>query len=76
MNTAIKSHWRLAWRTFVKAVRVTVQTIAVVARAKYYSVRFAEKLAEGKRQRAAAEQEMLMDNGVWVMVDGKIKKEF
>ncbi len=76
MNTAIKSHWRLAWRAFVKALKVTLQTLSAAVRARYYSVRISEKLQEDRRNLIAAEQEVLMGDGTWVMVDGKIKKEF
>ena len=36
MNQQIKSHWRLAWNTFVKAIRVTIDTIKENRRARKY----------------------------------------
>lgn len=37
MNQAIKSHWKLAYRCLVKAIKVTFQTIRAMHRAKIYT---------------------------------------
>lgn len=44
MNQQIKSHWRLAWRSFVKAVQVTVDILKEDHRARKYRLKIAPDL--------------------------------
>lgn len=44
MNQQIKSHWRLAWRSFVKAIQVTIDTIKEDRRARSYRLKIAPDL--------------------------------
>lgn len=39
MNKQISSHWRLAWRTFKKAIKVTFSVFAQMMRANLYSMK-------------------------------------
>ncbi|MCC7158856.1 MAG: hypothetical protein IT281_04900 [Ignavibacteria bacterium] len=48
MNQQIKSHWRLAWRTFVKAIKVTIDTIKEDHRARKYRLKIAPDLRSQK----------------------------
>jgi len=49
MNQQLKSHWRLAYRTFVKAIKVTINTTLNSLRAHLYiqkSYRYLERQRE------------------------------
>ena len=46
----IKSHWKLAFKSVLKAVKVTLQTVASVIRASKYSFSISDKLAEQRRK--------------------------
>lgn len=59
MNNAIKSHWKLAYRTFIKAVKVTFQTLYAMIRASRYSLVSQDKLSELRREISRAEIEVL-----------------
>jgi len=39
MNTQVKSHWRLVWRTFKKAIKVTIGIFFQMLRANLYSMK-------------------------------------
>lgn len=63
INTAIRSAWGMAWRSFVKAVKVTLQTTAAVLRAHKYSLGISDKLNAQRREYDKLEQEKL--NNYW-----------
>lgn len=44
ISLAIKSHWRLAYRSFKKAIKVTLQEIKQSIKAHNYSFRMADDL--------------------------------
>lgn len=46
----IKSHWRLAFNAFLRAVKVTFQTAAAAVRAHKYSFTVADDLTEQRRK--------------------------
>lgn len=59
MNQAIKSHWKLALRTFIKAVKVTFQTLWAMVRASRYSFVSQDKLSEIRREISKVEIEAI-----------------
>lgn len=59
MNQSIKSHWKLAYRTFIKAVKVTFQTLFAMMRASRYSFVSQDKLSELRREISKVENEAL-----------------
>lgn len=48
MNQQIKSHWRLAWRSFKLAIKVTLNTIAEDRRARRHQLKIAPDLRSQK----------------------------
>lgn len=46
MNKAVKTHWKLAWRAFGKAVKVTLQTFFAMLRAKRYLLKVEDDIAK------------------------------
>ncbi len=56
MNQAVKSHWKLAWRSFTKAVSVTFQTIFAMLRSRRYSFKVEDDL-----QKSRSELKVMLD---------------
>ena len=50
INTQIKSHWRLAFRTLSKAIKITFSIIGESIRAKIYIIRNTDRLSEQRRE--------------------------
>ena len=46
----IKSHWRIAFKSVLKAIKVTFQTAAAAVRAHKYSFTVADDLTEQRRK--------------------------
>lgn len=46
----IKSHWKLAYKTFIKAVKVTISTMLQIIRAKFYIIKNDERLLRQRHQ--------------------------
>lgn len=54
INTQIKSHWKLAGRAFIKAIKVSVSIAINAVKATIYRAKMQEKL---QKQRRESEQE-------------------
>lgn len=50
INTQIKSHWKLAGRTFIKAVKVSLSIAISSVRATIYSIKVKEGLLKQRRE--------------------------
>mgnify|MGYP007100544387 CR=1 FL=1 len=46
ISRAVKSHWKLVWRTFNKAVKVTLQDIKQSVKAVFYSAKKSDYLSQ------------------------------
>lgn len=46
VSLAVKTHWKLAFRAFKKAVKVTAQTLFAMHRAKRYLCKIEDNLAK------------------------------
>lgn len=61
INTAIRSAWGAAIRSFVKAVKVTLQTARAAYKAKKYSLKISDSLFEQRRNYNKMEHETFND---------------
>lgn len=50
MNTAVKTHWKLAYRSVKKALLVTVQSLSAAMRAARYTAIMQSRLSARKRE--------------------------
>ncbi len=50
MNQAVKTHWKLARRSLVKAIYVTFQSLFAILRSRRHSFKIAEDLQKSRHE--------------------------